>query len=507
MIAAEDMLFFIIRGCFLGYLLKDLVPVKDKFAKGRRWVFFGIVLQYTVYDMALSYLQAFRRLFYGGMDAAMDSRVSTVPLFVGMLLTALFCLCFFGEKKSVPVLLYLVLAFYTLKELIMFLLHSLFSLILKIVIAIETYLAINGNEWVLQNFQEITLVVQSLWNLLFHAVFLMLLFFSVRCLKKNLHYEGRRMTYVQQLFLAIPCVTGLCFGVLMRSILYRSKDVQVEFLMDDFPETHFLIPAISGLCLLSVLLSAVILKRLLESNEKEILVNIYENQISDMEEHMKDVERLYDGIRGMRHDMKNCVADLELLLHHNQSLSSDTCQKEMRGYLDGLCSAIEELEMKCSTGNPVTDVVISRKLRCAKENGISFDCDFLFPEGMGIGAFDISIILNNGLDNAIEAAKKEQKDKEPEPKPESGPAPALAPYICLDSYVRGNMFFIELRNSFTGSLHLDETGEQLLTVKKEAGHGLGLKNIRNCASKYLGKVDFAADGKEFALTVMLQGKR
>lgn len=227
----------------------------------------------------------------------------------------------------------------------------------------------------------------------------------------------------------------------------------------------------------------------MESSEKEMLVEVYQNRISDMEEHMKDVEHLYDGIRGMRHDMKNHLADLEILLGQEKNVSGEY-EKEVRRYLDGLCEVMEELDMKCSSGNPVTDVVISRKMRSAGLKRINFENTFIFPEKLGISAFDISILLNNGLDNALEAAEKEEE-----------------PSIYLDSYVKGNMFFIEIRNSFTGELFVDEAEKTLLTSKTDGGiHGLGMKNMQSCAEKYFGTLRWESSGKEFLLEIMLQGK-
>lgn len=484
-----DLAHHALKGSLLVYLLRELVPVKNRFVKYRRLLSSGLVFQYTVFYAALSYCKVFRTLFYEGMDAPATSRLSIMPLCLSMMLTIIFCMCFYGGRRSS--LLYLVFTYYTVNELVMFTLHSLFSFILRGLTEILNSLIIAGNEWVLQNFYIILEVMQAVWNLSFQIVFLTLLFISVRHLKKNLSYVSREVTPIQQLFLAVPSIMGLCFCVMLRSILYVVSDVQTEFLVDNFPETGILIPVISGLCLISVILSAVILKQLRESNEKEVLVEVYQNRISDMEEHMKDVEHLYDGIRGMRHDMKNYVADLEILLRSgNQNENADAYQNEICHYLDGLCDAIEKLEMKCNTGNPVTDVVISRKARVSEEKNIPFACDFVYPERLGISAFDISIILNNGLDNAIEAAEKEKE-----------------PYIHLDSYIRENMFFIEIRNSFTGSLNTDKTGKNLYTNKEEAGHGLGLKNMKGCAAGHYGKVEWSASEKEFLLTVMLQGKQ
>lgn len=483
-----DIFLHILKGCLMIYLFRSLVSVKSKFVKQRHVAEAVIILQYTLFYIALSYVKPFRSLFYGDADAPYTSRLSIIPLAVSMGLTLCVCLYFYGGEKSK--LVYLIFTYYTINELITFTLHTLFVAILEGVIGLWNPLIMAGDYWVIQNFHMILTIIQFIWNLAFQIVFIVLLYITVRYLKRNLSIENRELTHVQQLFLAVPCIMGMCFSIMMRSILYKRSDIQIEFLVDDYPETNVLIPVISLLCLTLIVLSTIVLRKLIESNEKEVLVEIYQNRISDMEEHMKDVEHLYDGIRGMRHDMKNYVADLEILLQGKTANENPAAyQNEIRHYLDGICSALEELEMKCNTGNPVTDVVISRKIRIIGERGIKFDCNFIYPDKLEIGVFDISIILNNGLDNAIEAAEKEE-----------------APYIYLDSYVRENMFFIEIRNSFTGSLCLDETGKNLLTCKEEAGHGLGFKNIKNCAARYNGRAEWAVQEKEFILTVMLQGK-
>lgn len=483
-----DLMFHVLKGCLFIYLIKELIPVKDRYVKHYRWVHFCVVLQYTVFYEALNYCKVFRILFYKGMEAPSTSRMSIIPLICSMMLTVLCCLYFYDGRRSS--LLYLIFTYYTLNELVMFALHTLFSAILQGVMAILEPFIMAGNPWVMEHFYTIIEVVQAVWNLSFQTVFSIFLFISIRQLKRNLFYEDRETTAVEQLFLAVPSVMGFCFCIMLRSILFEISDSRTEFLTDNFPETGVLIPVISILCLISIILSAFILKKLIESNEKEILVEIYKNRIGDMEEHMKDVEHLYDGIRGMRHDMKNYVADLEILLRSKDKYENEHAyQEEVRRYLNGLCSTMEDLEMKCSTGNPVTDVVISRKMRIAGEKNIPFVCDFIYPEKLDISGFDISIILNNGLDNAIEASERE-KD----------------PYIHLDSYIRENMFFIEIQNSFTGCLRPDESGKNLHTVKEETGHGMGIKNIKNCAAKYYGKVEWKVQEKEFLLTVMLQGK-
>ena len=475
----------IAKGSLLAYLLYGLVPVRSRLRDYEKPVAMILMLQYAVYYIALIYIKPFRLLFYGSVDMPISSKQSILPLLVSMALTLFICFCLYAGSKMRIV--YLVLIFYTIRELLLFTLHAGFVAILAGITGGMNYLAIEGNEWILHHYMAVLNTVMVLWNACFQMLLIFLMAFAIRYMKKTLPEAGGTFTAMRQLFLMMPGVMGFGLVVMLRSILYEAGPMRL--LTDEYPETNVLIPLVTGLCLLCILFSVYLLKKLMEYHEQQTLVEIYQNRIGDMEEHMKDVEHLYDGIRGMRHDMKNYVADLELLLQ-DSSARQEIRQEEINRYLDGICSALDELEMKCNTGNLVTDVVISRKMRTASEKGIAFETDFIFPDRMGISAFDVSIILNNGLDNALEAAQKEEER-----------------YIQLGAYTRENVFFIEIRNGFTGVLKKDATGESLCTGKEEAGHGFGMKNIISCAEKYYGKVQWSVKDKEFLLEVMLQGRR
>ncbi len=468
-------------------LVHRLIAVKERYAGREKQVKAGFVILSTAYYLAVSYLPPFKLFFYGQEEGMLASRASIIPLFLSLFLMLAYCFCFYSGKKSS--IFYLAFTAYTVNELILFTLHALFVVLLEIISTVLTSIALNGNTFILNHFLQIFEVVQMFWNLSYQIVFLLLCYKVVQTLYKNLSCIGRRRNNIQELFLLVPSVMGFCLCIFIRSILYAYSGNQIQFVMDEYPETKLLIPLISGLCLVSIILSSVILRKLVESSEKEMLVEVYQNRISDMEEHMKDVEHLYDGIRGMRHDMKNHLADLEILIGQEKRVSGEY-EKEVRRYLDGLCEAMEALDMKCSSGNPVTDVVISRKMRDAAQKQIVFENSFIFPEKLGISAFDISILLNNGLDNAIEAAEKERVS-----------------FIYLASYVKSNMFFIEIRNAFTGSLYPAKAGSMIPTSKEDDKiHGLGMKNMQSCAEKYFGTLRWESNGREFLLEIMLQGK-
>ncbi len=106
-------------------------------------------------------------------------------------------------------------------------------------------------------------------------------------------------------------------------------------------------------------------------------------------------------------------------------------------------------------------------------------------------AFDLSIILNNTLNNAIEGCEGSDH-----------------PHIHLVSYCKKNVYMIECANSFVGKIRLDEESGLPVTRKKDPQeHGYGLVSIRNVAQKYYGDIDIRQEYGEFILSIMLLLKR
>lgn len=148
--------------------------------------------------------------------------------------------------------------------------------------------------------------------------------------------------------------------------------------------------------------------------------------------------------------------------------------------------------MRFFTGNPVTDVVINEAAAQAENLKCEFQTDFSFPEGSGISATDVGIILNNLLDNALEAvAVITEKER----------------YIKLTGERKESFFLIRAENSFDGKILKDKDGSIVSKKKHEADgdlHGIGLKSVMSIADKYLGAMDVSVEDKVFMVKVMLQ---
>lgn len=230
---------------------------------------------------------------------------------------------------------------------------------------------------------------------------------------------------------------------------------------------------------ISIIAVIVFYQKIKESHRKEKENALLAEQAASMESHISEVNALYCDIRGLKHDMGNHVMVLENLVRKNE-------HKEAVRYLEKLKERLEEAGTEVKSGNPVTDVILTEKQREAERKGIDFVCDFHYPEGTKINAFDVSVILNNAVSNAIEAAEK-----------------CNHPYVHIKSYRKKNAYMIEVINRFSGWLVLNEESGLPESTKKESGHGFGLVNIRKVAQRYFGDIDIEQDGDEVRLCIML----
>ena len=100
-------------------------------------------------------------------------------------------------------------------------------------------------------------------------------------------------------------------------------------------------------------------------------------------------------------------------------------------------------------------------------------------------AFDLSVILNNALDNCMENVSGEN------------------PYISLSSFRKNSIFMITIKNRYEGELNYKDS-DLPETTKSGKEHGIGLHNIRRVARMYMGDISLEQENQEVVLSIMLQ---
>lgn len=486
-----------IRAILLCYLCSDAVSWKRKYTKQGKYLFF---LLFVIWGLWLGNSKWLRRLLYGeGMDAQKSS-TSIVKLFF-MMLVCFVLIDFFYEGRRL-VKAYLVLLSETVLELSKFGVHGIWSL------CINAY-----SEWQINRVLEESISMESyllrmeilgyVWNLI-----LMVLYFGITYLTLRAVLKYRQdMQHIDRqgiLFLMLSPAVGMAFDIILRCLFFTRTKAGYDYIYDRHKGMYTIIPIMTFLCLLSIVYSTKIYEELMRAQEEKSRMLFYRQQLSDMTGHVQDMERLYDGIRGMRHDMNNYIADMEQLFLAGMrqdeqeavtglSGSQASLEDEARHYLYRMKSALDTLTLRCNTGNPVTDVIMNRKWQECEKEGIGLTSDFLYPKKLGIEAFDLGILMNNALDNAIEACKKCVRKQ--------------SFHIRVHSYLRGRMFFLRIENDCNSAAILYTQEKDLRTTKEDEWmHGIGWKNMKSVVERYFGTMSYEVRDDVFSLTIMLQGK-
>jgi len=292
---------------------------------------------------------------------------------------------------------------------------------------------------------------------------------------KSCMYKYERMSMRELIMLVIPPFLG--------AVGYKIIHYYRFFYMQEKnpPESYdVLLLLYCGGAVIVIVILIMLYQNIKSSQEEKLENQLLSTQMNNLKMHIEQVENLYQDIRSMKHDMTNHVLTLERLYEKNET-------KEAKDYVKELKSAFMETVGEVNSGNPVTDVILRGWKTEAEKKKIRFQCDFHYPTGSNINAFDISVILNNALQNAVENI---------------GGSGEL--HILILSYRRDNAYMIEISNSFTGNLRQDAESGLLITTKREKdSHGYGLNNIRKIAGKYFGDIDFSVKNEEFVLSIMM----
>ena len=207
--------------------------------------------------------------------------------------------------------------------------------------------------------------------------------------------------------------------------------------------------------------------------EKEIL----EVQNLCQQKQAESMHNVMEQIRGERHDFYKHLSSLRQMLAQGQY---PTAQK----YVDELCEERNAISAKiiADTGNYILDSILNYEYERARTYDIEIEYDCVIPKELELSPKDMSIILMNLLDNAIEAVRNEEEKK----------------IMCKIVYRKPQML-IRVTNPCTG-----DTGTVGKTTKKNAvEHGYGLKNVEKAADQYLGTMKVEKKNNEFDVKIGL----
>lgn len=251
-----------------------------------------------------------------------------------------------------------------------------------------------------------------------------------------------------------------------------------EFFMIDNPTVLLLyFGAITAL----FVLYAVIFRMYRLASERHLANEKYMQSQYQVNIRDEQYRRIFESIEGMnkqRHDIRHHMLIMQELLDNGETEKASDYLKQ---YLD---SSRKKTAVKLC-GNPIVNMIVSHYRDIAEKLDISFSIRISIPDKLPIQDIDISVLLGNLLENAMEAVSA---------------ADLASREVKLNMGCRGKMLGITVDNSFNGVVYKRD-GKYFST--KSEHRGLGLDSISDIAEKYHGGVEFRHDEKMFYSSIML----
>ncbi len=268
----------------------------------------------------------------------------------------------------------------------------------------------------------------------------------------------RKNKFISRKYMVILAICAI-FIMLSNFILLEISEASNSQSINIFSIVYFVAS------LLIIILIFYLITAIAVSYEKNQTMTLIQMKNDMLQKSLDETEKTFSMWRQSVHDYKNNII----------ALSSLAKKKDIQAIEEYLSSEREKLNAKTfyiKTGNSVIDVIVNTKQNIALNRGINFIVNAGVSEDLQISALDMSSMLGNLIDNAIEASINEQN-----------------PEINLNIKEKKNFLIIEISNNFTG-----EFDQNCNTTKKDkALHGIGMKSIRSTVQKYSG--EFSIDKK------------
>jgi len=176
-------------------------------------------------------------------------------------------------------------------------------------------------------------------------------------------------------------------------------------------------------------------------------------------------------------------------MHHHNAVIMGLIQSgdmdNLKSYMISFDSALDTQHVNSFCLNPIANSIVNIYASRAKEENIKTVFHVSVPEGIGINNIDLTCVLGNALENALEGCLRLPKDAEKE----------------IEVTVK--FFDQRLRVKVENTCKSDIAFEGELPVTQKNGGGTGTKSILYIAERYAGTAGFTVMNGKFITQIVL----
>ncbi|SCJ36741.1 Sensor protein CitS [uncultured Flavonifractor sp.] len=204
---------------------------------------------------------------------------------------------------------------------------------------------------------------------------------------------------------------------------------------------------------------------------KKTYLKLVEYQTEQSEKHLNEVRSIHKEMRGYKHDFH----------HHLQTLKGQLEAGEVDralAYIEQLDNQLMNVDTLLKTGNVSLDAILSAKIAQAKAENIAVTVKANVPDQLTISDLELSIIIGNLLDNAIEACRTVTGER----------------FIRIFISMKGSMLYFSMLNA--AGEKMKKTGS-LFATHKDGVHGFGLRRAEAILEEHGGWVKYNSEDGAF----------
>lgn len=214
-----------------------------------------------------------------------------------------------------------------------------------------------------------------------------------------------------------------------------------------------------------------------EKNTEYELWQMKGNELQNVITYQSEVN---EEMKKTRHDMKKHLGNILYMIENDQT-------EKAKEYIGKLTDAILATKQNVYTGNYIIDAILNKHMVLCKSKNVKLELSVDEIPKLDTNPVDISAILDNLLDNAIEAVEKPEIIKR---------------CIEVKLFLYKNNFTVVVKNPYDAKLQINE--KYISTSKSEQmEHGYGLKSVESAVERNGGVFNYYAEESEFTAVVML----
>lgn len=237
---------------------------------------------------------------------------------------------------------------------------------------------------------------------------------------------------------------------------------------------------VSCICLILINLSYILIyDRIAKKNYEIRRFSAIEEQNHYYQERITNQQEL----ARIRHDLKNLLITIDSCIQKN---NVEAAKEHLHALLETKAMCHDEL-----TGCIAVDSILNVKLKKIKEHSIKYDLNLQIPSNLNIkdnSILDVSAILGNLLDNAIEAVLRLKKDSERK--------------IYIDIQYNNNKLIFNIQNT-SNQVLIDFTNVLVRSEKGKERYGIGISSIKERVDRLKGYYDFNYEGSQYNALIVI----